>query len=208
MTFERGDHICAMYASTQELRETVAEFVVDGLSKGERCWYVASGGEERAVRIALRRAGVDVQAQTARGALRLISSTDAYLVRGEFDPEATVRVFNDAIEESLTAGFTGFRAAAEMSWALEPDGGIERLITYEALLRTLFANCRVIGLCLYHRRRMPLAVIDGALATHPVVGRDGCFRANPFYDPDTRGLTSTDDHSVREKLRQIAADRP
>ncbi len=47
-------------------------------------------------------------------------------------------VFSDAIEEALSEGFTGFRAAANMSWALDLEGGTERLITYEALLRSLF----------------------------------------------------------------------
>jgi hypothetical protein len=37
--------------------------------------------------------------------------------------------------------------------------GAHRLIEYEALLKSLFANCRAIGLCLYNREQMPLAVI-------------------------------------------------
>ncbi len=206
MTFERGDHICVLYSTTAELASTVAGFLAEGLAKGERCWYVAGGAEERAVRVALRHAGVDLAAETARAALRLIPSTEAYLVHGRFEPARTMQVFNDAIEESLTAGFSGFRAAAEMSWALEPSGGVDNLITYEALLRTLFSNRNVIGLCLYHRRRMPLDVIDGALATHPIVGASGRFRQNPHYAPDVRGLRRVEDHEVRERLRSVAAD--
>ena len=206
MAFKRGDHICVVYSTVRELADTVGGFLAEGLAKRERCWYVASGAEDRAVRRALRNASVDVESQTARGALRLISSNDAYLVHGQFDPEATIRVFNDAIEESLSAGFSGFRAAAEMSWALEPNGGVDRLITYEALLRTLFANCQVIGLCLYHREHMPLAVLNGALCTHPMVGGDGKYGPNPFYDDGTRALTNVDDATVRHKLRQLARD--
>jgi hypothetical protein len=56
----------------------------------------------------------------------LIPSSEVYLVHGKFDPEATIRVFNDAIEQSLTDGFSGFRAAAEISSALDPNGGIDR----------------------------------------------------------------------------------
>jgi two-component system, chemotaxis family, sensor kinase Cph1 len=129
MAFECGDHICVIYSNIRELATTVGDFLADGLTKGERCWYVASGPEEHAVRVALRRASVDVETHTARGALRLIPASEAYLVHGQFDPEATMRVFNDAIEKSLADGFTGFRAAAEMSWALDPNGGLDRLIT-------------------------------------------------------------------------------
>lgn len=206
MTFQPGDHACGLYSSTRGLATTVGRFLAVGLGRGERAWYVASGDEDRAVRSALRTEGVDVDAAISRGALRLIRAHEAYLIHGRFDPEATVRVFNDAIEESFAAGFSGFRAAAEMSWALESDDGLDRLITYEALLRTLFASCRAIGLCLYHRRRMPLAVIDGALATHPIAGAgiNGTFCPNPFYDPRATTLNAVaSDRMVRRKLRAV-----
>ena len=48
----------------------------------------------------------------------MLCADEAYVLRGTFDPEATLRSFNDAIEAASTDGFTGFRAAAEMSWAL------------------------------------------------------------------------------------------
>jgi hypothetical protein len=186
MRFKAGDHICQLYSTIDELAPLVAEYMAEGLRQNERCWYVASGSEEAAVRAALRSVGVDVDAHVARGALRLVAAADAYLVRGRFDPETTVDVFNDAIEESLVAGFDGFRAAAEMSWALDADGTVERLMTYEALLRSLFSTCRVVGLCLYNRQAMPLHVIDGALATHPIVGLNGQYCANAYYDASVR----------------------
>ena len=205
MPFRRGDHICRLYSTREELATTVGDFVSAGLAKRERCWYVASGDEESAVREALVERGVDVRGEIGRGALRIIPAKDAYRMHGRFDPESTLQVFNDAIEESLQAGFAGFRAAADMSWALEPTDSLDDLIIYEALLRTLFANCGVIGLCLYDRERMPLAVLNGALATHPVLSSDGERLPNPFYDSATRRLSAVDDGTVRDKLRRIAS---
>jgi len=176
-----GDHICAIYATTAELASEVARFLADGLRKGERCWYVASGPEIGAIRSALKTIKVDVTAETSREALKLISGNGAYIVHGEFNPEVTLKIFNDAIEQAYTDGFTGFRAAADMSWALECENGLVQLLTYEALLRSLFANCRAIGMCLYDRQRMPLEVINGALALHPIGGQNGEYRSNPFY---------------------------
>ncbi len=178
--FKPGDHVCCIYSNHAELAETVADFLAAGLRRNERCWYVASHREDRDVRAALRVRQIDVRNEIERGALRVIKATDAYLIDGKFNPEETVRVFNNAIEEALADGFSGFRAAAEMSWAL--DGGLDRVIVYEALLRTTFAACRVIGLCLYHRKRMPVAIINGALATHPIAGENGRFALNPLYD--------------------------
>jgi hypothetical protein len=125
------------------------------------------------VRGALGQVGIDATADSRRGALSLISGSGTYVVRGRFNPETTLDVFNDAIEQAYTDGFTGFSVAAEMSWVLDCDDGAHQVIVYEALLKSLFASCRASGLCLYDRQRMPLAVINGALATHPVVGSQG-----------------------------------
>ena len=144
MRFKRGDHVCAIYSTAAELAQEVAGFLAEGLRSRERCWYVAAGNETDSVRAALRKLGVDVTTETRREALKLISGDGAYVVHGTFNPEATMQIFNDAIEQAYTDGFTGFRAAAEMSWALDCEDGAHQVIVYEALLKSLFANCRAI----------------------------------------------------------------
>ena len=210
MRFKRGDHVCGIYSTTEELAREVASFLAEGLRSNERCWYVGAGEEMDSVRAALGKLGVDISAKTTRDALQLISGDDAYIVHGAFNPEATIQIFNDAIEQAYTDGFTGFRAAAEMSWALNCADGAHQIIVYEALLKSLFASCRAIGLCLYDRKRMPLQVLNGALSTHPVAGLHGHFGANPFYDPSTTGPTSINHAAVLEKLAQLdrAGGRP
>jgi hypothetical protein len=206
MPFKRGDHVCGLYSSTTELAREVADFLAEGLRSGQRCWYVGAGGEMDLVRGALGQAGIDATADSRRGALNLTSGSGAYVVRGCFDPEATLNVFNDAIEQAYTDGFTGFRAAAEMSWVLDCEDGAHQVIVYEALLKSLFASCRAIGLCLYDRQRMPFTVINGVLATHPVVGSQGHYSANVFYDPKTTRIEAVDDAHVLARLATL--DRP
>lgn len=205
MRAKRGDHICAIYSTNAELAQTAARFLAEGLRNRERCWYVASGDEGEWVRASLAALHVDVNAELARGALNVISDDGAYVVHGAFDPEATIRVFNDAIEQAYNDGFTGFRAAAEMSWALEHEEGTYQLIVYEALLRSLFANCKATGLCLYDRRRMPLDVINGALDTHPYTLRSssGDCCTNPFYDPAASRLSPVDESVALSKLSRL-----
>ena len=203
MPFKQGDHVCGIYSTTEELAREVASFLAEGLRNHERCWYVGAGDEMDSVRAALERRGIDVRAKTDRAALQLIWGDGAYIVHGAFNPEATIQIFNDAIEQAYTDGFTGFRAAAEMSWALNCADGAHQVIVYEALLKSLFASCRAIGLCLYDRKRMPLEVINGALCTHPVVGSHGHYGANPFYDPGTTGATDINQAAVLDKLAQL-----
>ena len=155
------------------------------------------------MRTSLQAREIDTASTIERGALRILSSDAPYDVRGQFDPEETLTVFSNAIEQALTDGFSGFRAAANMSWALDLEDGPERLITYEALLRSLFASARATGLCLYDRHRMPLDVIDGALSTHPVVCMHGGYSRNAFYDPRVRSLRRVDPTSVTSKLTRL-----
>jgi len=203
MGFKRGDHICAIYSTTAELTREVADFLSEGLRSRQRCWYVGAGDEMSGVRAALRKLGIDIAAETRRGGLKLISGDGAYVVHGRFNPEVTIQIFNDAIEQAYTDGFTGFRAAAEMSWALDCEDGAHQVILYEALLKSLFASCRAIGLCLYDRTRMPLGILNGALATHPIAGSDGHYSVNPFYDPATTGSAPAHNADVLGRLEQL-----
>ena len=94
-----------------------------------------------------------------------------------------------------------------MSWALDCEDGANQVIVYEALLKSLFASCRAIGLCLYDRQRMPLAVINGALATHPLTGLDGHYSVNPFYDQQRTHLAAVGDTEVLGRLAQLDRSR-
>jgi hypothetical protein len=195
-----------MYSTGDELAHIVGDFLAEGLRKSERCWYLPSSDDPSAVRAALKTRHVDTKRAEERTALSILSSNAAYSVRGTFDPEETMVVFSNVIEQALSDGFNGFRAAANMSWALDLEDGPERLITYEALLRSLFSSAKATGLCLYDRTRMPLAVIDGALATHPVVHIQGRYARNEFYDPSVGSLRTVDHTAVESKLERFHAE--
>ena len=198
-----GDHVCAIYSGTAELAQIASDFVVQGLKKQERCWYVASGNEGLAVIAALQKRGVNVHAARRRNALDVLDGTAAYIVHGEFNPERTVETFSDAIEAALKEGFNGFRAVADMTWALSLKNGAQRVIAYEALLRSLFATSTATGLCLYDRDRMPLGVLNGALVTHPIAGVHGRFRTNPYYSAEAKQRPATA-AGAPAKLRALA----
>ena len=73
--------------------------------------------------LALQELGIDLDAEMRRGAPELVSGHGAYVVRGNCDAEATLRIFNDAIEQACKDGLAAFRAAAEMSWAVDCEDG-------------------------------------------------------------------------------------
>lgn len=205
MGHKPGDHICGLYSTDEELCGIVAAYLAEGLSRGERCWFLASSAGDGGVRRGLVEHGIDVERGVRRGALVFADADAAYAARGGFDPEETMAVFGAAIEDALNDGFNGFRAAAEMSWVMDVEGGEERIVAYEALLKSLFSNGHATGLCLYHRERMPLDVIDGALATHPIVCAAGAdYQRNPFYDPGITAGFAADPGAVALRLERLA----
>jgi hypothetical protein len=201
--FDVGDHACAIYSSRAQLVRLASQFLADGLARYEHTWYIGARRESRAISAALRRRGVDVDRAIHLGAFRFVLPEDLYLVDGEFRPEHTDHLFNDAITQSTTDGFRGLRAAVEMSWALTMPDAAERITAYEAHARGGFAAARVTGLCLYPRRSAPLEMLHGALLTHPLTAASrGQTIANPFYDGEAAALPPNH-HEVPSKLRSL-----
>lgn len=202
--FELGDHACGIYSSRAQLVRLASRFLAEGLERHEHTWYVGGRVDGVAIRNALRRRGVEVDDQIRHGALRIALPGDVYLVQGEFDPQRTIRIFGDAVTQSRAHGFRGFRVAADMSWALSIPDGAEQVVEYEADVRSLFAGEELTAFCLYHRRRMPLNVLHGALMTHPTTfAAHGGAMSNPFYDQQTSALPIDPDALVMSKLQAV-----
>jgi hypothetical protein len=209
MTMDRGDHACVIYSAGPELIAVVAAYLHEGLLARERCWYAASSPSEASeLKIALQAKDVAVAAEEERGALRLFTGEEVYLADGTFQPERVLLHLEDAINVALHDGFTALRVGGEMSWALEPKPGTDRVIDYEGRVELLLRGSDALGLCMYHRRRMPAALLDGVLASHALAGVGGPPRPNAFYRPkpisDLR-TPQTDD--ISWKLKHLERSR-
>ena len=182
--FNQGEHICTVYDNADEQRSVAAHYLADGLRRGERCLYV---GESRAAleqfRISLRDAGIDAEAAAGRGALIEKTSAEVHLLDGTFECERMLDVLNEAVETALNDGFQGLRACGDMSWLLDDASGSDQVVAYEALLNQFFQGVRAAGMCQYDRRRLPVEMIDHALATHSTAIVNGQHQANPLYKP-------------------------
>jgi hypothetical protein len=71
------------------------------------------------IRDGLRTAGIDVEAEEARGALLLLTKHDGHLSGGYFDPDKMITMLHAAVKDALDAGFAGLCAAGDMSWLLD-----------------------------------------------------------------------------------------
>jgi hypothetical protein len=201
----RGDHACVIYTTNAELSLAVAEYLADGLDASERCWYAAGSAKELAeVRSALEARGVDAEAAEAHRSLWLATADQLYLADGSFEPERMLDTIHEAIEHVHSDGLAAFRLAGEMSWALRPNPGTERVIEYEARAEELLRKSDATALCLYHRHRMPPELIDGALAVHPLAGVGTEARPSAFYRSKAiADLRTPQPENVGWKLRHL-----
>ena len=126
---------------------------------------------------------MNVAHERERRALRMPAKQDTYLKSGAFDPQAMIDFLRSAQAQALTDGFSGLRVVGEMTWALGPEIGCDRLIEYEALLNDFLANSRSIVACQYNRVRFDLAIIHDVLRTHPIAVLGDQVCPNPYYEP-------------------------
>ncbi len=161
-----GDHVCLIYERPSEQLALTAAFVRAGLERGQRCIHIADNRTVDEVRQALAASGVDVAAEEARGALRLLTKRDTYLTHSEFSPAAMLAFLRREERQALEDGFSGLWASGEMTWVLGKEHGTDRLIEYEAALDQLTELRLSVILCQYNEAVFGRPCIHDVLRTH------------------------------------------
>jgi len=207
VVYQQGDHVCTLFCSAEEQLAAATEYIRQGLERGERCLYVC--GEQTTVefRDALRAAGIDVHHEEQRGALLLLTKETGHLKGGSFNAARMISMLSTAVEEALNDGFAGLCAAGDMTWLLDEAPGSEELAEYEALLNRFYKSHRALGLCQYNRRRLPAAILDHGIATHPTVRIEGpILLTNPFYElPATAMHRPANIEGVDSRINRLRA---
>ncbi|MDB5340711.1 MAG: hypothetical protein JWN70_6330 [Planctomycetaceae bacterium] len=179
---KHGDHICSIYENAAEQLAVIVPFIIEGINQGARCLYIADERTIEEVAQSLSAAGVNIEHERRRGALRLQTSQEIFLRTGEFVPQAMSDVVHQAEVEALADGFSGLRLAGEMTWALEADPDCDRLIEFEALFDHLLTNSKSVVLCQYNHSRFDAPCIHDVVRTHPLVILGDQICPNPYYE--------------------------
>ena len=182
-----NDHFALVYENRDDQFSAVIPFIREGLDWGERCLYIADENTRDVVLEAMRARGIDVDAALDSGALSIHTPAETYRKTGEFDRDAMLAYWEDALEQATDQNdFNGVRAAAEMTWALDDDTDLDLLTEYEAILNSLYEGEAYTVMCQYNRDRFPAGVLRDVVKTHPhVVSRDTVSR-NVYYTPPER----------------------
>jgi MEDS: MEthanogen/methylotroph, DcmR Sensory domain len=169
--FKRGDHICLFYRDEKMLVQTLAAYLAAGLNKGERCFCAQKLHLIPRIFKALELLGVDADGYVARGALEIHTEDEVYFPAGKFEPQVMMDMLERSIEDAIAAGFTGFRTAGEMSWALkdtrcEKGDCCDQLLNYEKLVQAAYPGKPAIGICQYPVNYFPKHIVAMVLDAH------------------------------------------
>jgi len=180
---EPGDHICCLYETEEEHRAVLTPFLRQGLERAEKVLYIVDAHTAEAVLRYLRDDGLDVEPYLARGQLTIVTSQDAYMQQGVFDPDEMIAFLRAETERALVEGYSALRITGEMSWALREQPGFERLIEYEAKLNEFFPGSRCLAMCQYDRRVFSAALLLDVLCAHPIAVVGTEVYDNFYYIP-------------------------
>ena len=167
-----GDHVALFYKSRAEQFSAIIPYIQEGLLQNERVLYIADDNSVPLILSKLEEAGIDVDGARRSNALQVATKHETYLRHGIFEPEQMLSDLQDEVEASMKAGFTGFRASGEMSWALDLPSALSRILEYEIILQAGFHQ-DFLAFCQYDETRFPEHIIRGMLKAHPLVIRNG-----------------------------------
>jgi chemotaxis family two-component system sensor kinase Cph1 len=175
-----GDHVAFFYRTKAEQLETVIPFIAIGLERNEKCLYIAEDNTPSEICQYLQEFGVNVQQARKKGALSVVTKHETYLRHGAFQPHKMIGDLCDAVQSSLDEGYTGLRAAGELSWALDLPSALVQMVNYEEELEDHF-HSKFAALCQYDQSRYPAYLIERMKSVHPISFSDGKMTRKPSH---------------------------
>ena len=172
--FSQGEHICFLYRNEQALQEMLTRYVAEGLAKGEQCFCIETKRMQERLCAGLRAIDVDVEREIAKGSLVFLLEDDVYFGGGNFDPSALVDQLGKLINQSLDAGFSGFRVSGEISRASGDPVLQRQVIEYEKRVDEYFIDKKAIGFCHYHADKFSQEVLESVIDAHGLHIIDAC----------------------------------
>ena len=174
-----GHHVCAFYRGDADRDRLLSGYLGAGLAAGDKCICVVDS-ELTAKRIQSLTRSSDGPGHAGRQLdIHLPEST--YLAGGEFTTSHMLTFWTEGMMKAELEGYSFFRLAGEMTWALRDAPGVENLISYESELNRVTSSHPVVVLCLYDLDLFSGEVVINVVKTHPQVLVRGVLVENPYY---------------------------
>ncbi len=183
LSFEWGDHICAVFQNHDQQMAVMVPFIAEGLRAGDLCVWISPPSSSQAFRQALVQAGADLPTLEASGQLIILPEIDFYLLDGIFEPERTIELGLILLQNGKKNGYATMRITSDLSWLKGGAVDGERWESYERQVTQHIGQAPLVAVCQYDRRQLSGNLLLTALYTHPLVILGETFLANPFFTP-------------------------
>jgi hypothetical protein len=190
-----SSHFCWSYDDVQPFDEYAREFLLAGLAKGERVWFVA-GPRAGTTADWLR----DVAATSSLpGAVRVTSAEAAYVGGDAVDPAGQVALYAAATEDALAGGFTGLRVVADVTSMIRTDLQREAFARYEYVIGRYMRTAPMRAVCAYDRLELGDRAVAELACLHEGSQAPGVtFQLHPGATTASTVLDGELDMSVEE----------
>ena len=163
-------HVSLHHHDRDELWRLFRPYVIDHLERGAPMLYIHEDGARADVAARLHAEGFDADELAARGLLRLLVPTEAYLRTGSFSAPRMLDFIESAILDLRARGHGAMLISGEMTWYLSGADGVEEMIPYEAGLNGLMKRYPDVTIvCHYDMTRLPGNINLGSICAHPHV---------------------------------------
>lgn len=174
-----GVHLVHFYADDHGLATSIVGFLDTGLGRDEGAIVIAEPAHRRAVCDELRRRGIQLDAEIARGALVMLDSAETlerFMEDGRPDPTRFARVIGAMLSDVAT-GRAGVRVYGEMVGTLWEAGNVTGALALEELWNDLSSKLPFSLYCGYRSDSVAgaedLAALDAACRLHSTVTAEG-----------------------------------
>ncbi|MEN6641556.1 MAG: PAS domain S-box protein [Armatimonadia bacterium] len=182
-----GDHTCHFYRSDDERYEVLLGYVLAGLQRHEQVVCLLGEAAHQQLLQCLDDNGYPAQSYLASQQLLILEDAATYTPDGQFVPDRMLSALHRLADAAVAASFDGVRAVGDVSWLADGVPGAEAFGAYEAeVTRLLRHDSRFTCLCQLNQERVPPALQQEILLTHPLVISNSHLVRNPFHvDPET-----------------------
>lgn len=165
-----GSHICSIYRNDDELFSPVLPFLKHGSAKNQKCLYIAD-----------EHTNEEISSKIECPGLQILRAGDTYLQGGFFEPDKMITFITATVHGFARQGFSGVRAAAEMTWMLNGATTVEKLISYESKLNEIFPKLPFAAVCQYNEMKFSKDILIDIIRTHPLIMLHGKLYENKYF---------------------------
>lgn len=161
-----GDHLCWPFDGYDDFRREALTFLAEGAQLGQRLLYTADQPHHELLRDVLD--GLPgAEALLASGGLAVESLLYTYDLSEVADPGAQAAAYVARTGDAVAAGYTGLRAAADVTLLVTDPDARDTFVRYEHLIDRAMLDMPFTAICGYDRSRLTPGAADEIASVHP-----------------------------------------